>query len=109
MTDSFTAANTARKRRTKWWHEHIAFAYVSLIGSFVVVFLIVHFINRSLPRWLVAIGVSPSGVNLLLGTLWCAVSAWGIRTQRANAALLILNGLCLLGGIFLLARAFSFV
>jgi hypothetical protein len=109
MTDAFTAANMARKRRTRWWYEHIAFAYVVVIGSFVVVSLIVHFINRGLPRWLTAIGISPSGINLLLGTLWCAVGAWGVRTQRRNAPWLILNVLCLLGGILLLARAFSFV
>jgi hypothetical protein len=109
MADAFTAANTARKRRIRWWREHIALAYVVVIGSFVVVALIVHFINRSLPRWLTAIGVSPLGVNLLLGTLWCAVGAWGIRTQRGTAPLLLLNALCLLGGILLLARALSFI
>jgi len=108
MTDPFTAANTVRKKRTKWWREHIAFAYLVVIGSFVVVFLIGHFINWSLPRWLTAIGISPSGINLLLGILWCAVGAWGIRTQRMNPPWLILNTLCLLGGLLLLARAFSF-
>jgi uncharacterized membrane protein YfcA len=109
MADAFTAANAARKRRTKWWRQHIALAYVTLIGSFVAVSLIVHFVNRGLPRWLTAIGVSPSGVNLLLGTVWCAIGAWGIRTQRANAPLLLLNALCLLAGIILLARSFSFI
>jgi uncharacterized membrane protein YfcA len=84
MADAFTAANTARKRRIRWWREHIALAYVVVIGSFVVVALIVHFINRSLPRWLTAIGVSPSGVNLLLGILWCAVGAWAFARSEGT-------------------------
>ena len=45
MADAFTAANTARKRRIRWWREHIALAYVVVIGSFVVVTLIVHFMK----------------------------------------------------------------
>jgi len=37
-----------------------------------------------------------------------SVGAWGIRTQRMNPPWLILYTLCLLGGLLLLARAFSF-
>jgi hypothetical protein len=88
---------------------HRALAYVVVIGMFVLIPLIVHFTDRGLPRGLTAIGISPSGVSLLLGTMWCAVGAWGIRTQRINPPWLILNALCLLLRPFLLARAFSFV
>jgi hypothetical protein len=99
----------ARKQRAKWWSRYIPLAYVTVIGLFVLIYLGVAFVDRRLPRWLTAIGISPSGVDLLLGTLWCAVGVWGIRTQRGEAPFLFLNALCLIGGILLLARALSFI
>jgi len=109
MTDSFSAAKLARKRRTKWWRQHIAFAYVILIGAFVVIYLEVALIGRRAPGWLAALGVSPSGVNLLLGTAWCGLGVWGIRSGKGNGAgWFLLYVLCLLGGIFTLAKAFAF-
>jgi hypothetical protein len=56
MTDSFKTAKLDRKRRAKWWSQH-PLAYATLIGSFVVICLGVSFIDRRLPRWLIALGV----------------------------------------------------
>jgi len=108
MTDSFSAAKLARKRRTKWWRQHIAFAYVILIGAFAVIYLGVALIGRRAPGWLAALGVSPSGVNLLLGTAWCGLGVWGIRSEKGNGAgWILLYVLCLLGGILTLSKAFA--
>jgi len=81
-----------------------------LIGAFVVIYLGVSFIDRRLPRWLIALGVSPSGVNLLLGTVWCALGIWGIRTGKDyGIGWILMCVLCLLGGILTLAKAFTFI
>jgi hypothetical protein len=110
MTDSFRTAKLARKKRAKWWSQHIPLAYATLIGSFVVIYLGVSFIDRRLPRWLIALGVSPSGVNLLFGTLWCALGIWGIRAGKDyGMGWVVMFVLCLLGGILTLAKAFAFI
>jgi hypothetical protein len=76
MTDPFKAAKLVRKRRTKWWREHIAFAYIVVTSSFALVFFSVRLIDRRLPEWLTALGVSPSGVNLIIGTAWFGLGLW---------------------------------
>jgi hypothetical protein len=81
MTDPFRTAKLARKNRTKWWRQHIALAYIILTSAFALVFLTVRLIDRKLPEWLTALGVSPSGVNLIIGTAWCGLGLWGIRTK----------------------------
>ena len=58
MTDPFKAVKLVRKRRTKWWREHIAFAYIVVTSSFALVFFSVRLIDRRLPEWLTALGVS---------------------------------------------------
>ena len=112
MADPFTAANRARKRRTKWWREHIPLAYVVVASAFAVLYVCFAVIDRKLPSWLAALGVSPSGVRLLLGTAYCGVGVWGLRTQRGTGGSgiwALLYSLCLLGGILLVAKAFAFV
>ena len=109
MTNSFKNAKLARKKQTKWWSQHIPLAYATVIGAFVVIYLVVDFVYRRTPGWLTAFGVSRSGVNLLLGTVLCGLGVWGIRTQKANGAWLILSVLCLLSGILTLAKAFAFI
>jgi|SRR2546421_5611606 len=110
MTDSFKVATLARKRRAKWWRQHIPLAYATLIGTFVLIYVGAFFIDHRLPRWLLALGVSPSGVNLLFGTVSCALGIWGIRAgKRYGSGWVVMFGLCLLGGILTLAKAFAFI
>jgi len=110
MTDSFRTAKLARKKRAKWWSQHIPLAYLTLIGLFVAIYLGVAFIDRRSPRWLIALRVSPSGVNLLLGTVSCGLGIWGIRARKGlGAGWLFIFVLSLLGGILTLAKAFAFL
>lgn len=110
MTDSFKTAKLARKRRAKWWSQHIPLAYATLIGFFVVICLGLAFIDRRMPGWLIALGVSPSGVNLLLGTVSCGLGIWGIRARKGyGTGWVVIFVLCLLGGILTLAKAFAFL
>jgi predicted membrane-bound mannosyltransferase len=108
MTDAFRAAKLARKRRTKWWREHDALAGVILLSAFAVVFLCIRFVDLRLPGWLTALGVSPSGVNLFFGTAACALGVWGLRSKGNGVGLTLVYVLCLLEGVFSLAKAFAF-
>ena len=110
MTDTLRAAKLARKRRSKWWHAHPVLLNTFVVATLLVSYVGFGFLNREMPRWLAAMGVGPSGINLLLGTVWCAVGAWGIRTFRNNGmGITLMYGLCLLGGILALAKAFALV
>ena len=110
MADSFRTAKSARKRRTKWWGQHLLLAYGTLIASFIVIYLGVAFVDRRTPGWLTALGVSPSGVKLILGTVACGFGIWGVRARRGKGTgWLVLYALCLLGGILTLAKAFAFI
>ncbi len=110
MTDAFRVAQLARKRRTKWWREHNVLAHAVVIGILLAGYLIFGLLIRGIPRWLGVLGVSPSGINLLLGTAWCALGVWGIRTQRAyGMGLILMYALCLLSGLLALAKAFAFI
>lgn len=106
--DEFHSTKLARKKRKQWWGEHIVLAYVVLTGTFVLIYVGMHAIDKHLPSWLGSLGVTPSGVNLIVGTLWFAVGVWGIRTQRESGlGWLVLYVLCLLSGILMLGRAFA--
>jgi len=106
--DEFHSTKLARKKRTKWWGEHIVLAYVVVTGSLAVIFLGIHSIDKHLPGWLASLGVTPSGVYLILGTLWCAAGVWGIRMwKEIGFSWLVLNVWCLLTGIVMLGRAFT--
>jgi hypothetical protein len=110
MPDAFRTAKLARKQRVKWWRNHIALAYITLICFFVVTYVVVALLDRHLPLWLATLGVSPSGVNLLLGTVWCGLGIWGLRTgTRYGAGWIVLYTLCLLGGVLTLGKAFGFI
>src|ERR1700757_4594906 len=99
MSDSYRTARLAHKQRVKWWREHIALAYATVICFFAVTYLVVAFLSRHLPQWLTTLGVSPSGVNFLVGTVWCGVGAWGLRKgTRFGVGWTLLYALCLLGG-----------
>ena len=109
MTDSFGAAELARKRRQKWWSHHIPLAYAVLISLFLAIYLGVAFVDRHITGWLNTLGVSPSGVNLLIGTVSCGLGIWGIRSRRGlGTAWVVIFAWCLLSGIVAVAKAFSF-
>ena len=109
MTDSFSAAKLARKRRQKWWSHHIPLAYAFLISLFLVIYLGFAFVDRHITRWLTTLGISPSGVNLLLGTVSCGLGIWGIRSRQGlGTGWVVIFAWCLLSGILTLAKAFSF-
>ena len=109
MSDSFRAAKLARKKAQKWWSHHIPLAYAVLISSFIVIYLSVAFVDRHITGWLTTLGVSPSGVNLLIGTVSCGLGIWGIRSRRGlGTAWVVICAWCLLSGIVTLAKALSF-
>jgi len=109
MTDSFRAAKLARKRRQKWWSHHIPLAYAFLTSLFLVIYLGFAFVDRHVTGWLTSLGVSPSGVNLILGTVSCGLGIWGIRSRQGlGTGWVVIFAWCLLSGIVTLARAFAF-
>lgn len=109
MTDSFRTAKLARKRRQRWWSHHIPLAYAVLISVFLAIYLGVGFVNRHIAGWLTSLGVSPSELNLLIGTVSCGLGIWGIRSRQGlGRAWVLIFVWCLLSGIVTLAKAFSF-
>ena len=108
MMDEFHSKKVARKKRTKWWGEHIVLAYVVVIGIFALIYVGIYAINRHLPGWLAFLGVTPSGIYLILGTLSCAAGVWCIRTwKQSGLGWLVMYVWCLLSGIVMLGRAFA--
>ncbi len=109
MTDSFRAAKLARKKRQKWWSHHIPLAYAVLISVFLAIYVSFAFVDRHVTSWLTTLGVSPSGMNLVLGTVSCGLGIWGIRSRRDFGTVwVVIFAWCLLSGIVALAKAFSF-
>jgi cell division protein FtsW (lipid II flippase) len=110
MADAFRTARLIRKKRTKWWRDHIPLAYAVLIASLVTFYIAAAFVDHSMPRWLRNIGVTPSGLYLLVGTGYCALGIWGLREARARRTWwIVLYVLCLLGGGLNLLRAFGLI
>ncbi len=106
--DEFHSRKLARKKRTKWWGDHVVLAYVVLTGIFAFIYFAVGAVDRRLPGWLLSIGVTPSVVELIMGTLWCAVGIWGIRKRSEfGFGWLLMYVLCLLSGMLMLGRAFA--
>jgi len=110
MTGDLRTARLLRKRRTKWWREHIVLAYAVVGTFFVAAYLAVGFANRNLPRLLSAVGMTPSGVNFVLGVVYCGLGIWGLRDRTLRGtAWILLYALCLLGGVLTLLKAFGLV
>jgi hypothetical protein len=106
--DEFHTKKLARKKRAKWWGDHIVLAYAVLTGIFGFIYVGIHAIDRHLPGWLASLGVTPSGIYLILGTLSCAAGVWGIRTwKQSGLSWLVLYVWCVLSGIVMLGRAFA--
>jgi len=109
MTDSLRAAKLVRKKRQEWWSHHIPLAYAVVSSLFLLVYLGVAFVDRHVTGWLTTVGVSPSGVNLLIGSVSCGLGIWGIRSRRGlGTAWVVIFAWCLLSGIVTLAKALSF-
>ena len=110
MTDDFRTVRLLRKRRTKWWREHILLAYVVAATFFLATYLAAGLANRNLPRLLSAVGMTPSGVNFVLGVVYCGLGIWGLRDRTLRGtAWVLLYALCFLGGILTLLKAFGLV
>ena len=62
--DEFHTKKRARKKRAKWWGDHIVLAYALITGIFAFVYVGIYTVDRHLPAWLASLGVTPSG-NLL--------------------------------------------
>jgi protein-S-isoprenylcysteine O-methyltransferase Ste14 len=108
VMDEFHSTKLGRKKRRKWWGDHVVLAYVVLTGIFAFIYVAIAASNKHLPGWLASLGVTPSGVNLVMGTLSCTVGVWGIRKQKENGlGWLVLYVLCLLSGMLMLGRAFA--
>jgi hypothetical protein len=103
--DEFLTANRTRKKRAKWWREHIVLAYAVAIGIVMAVLLGVFAIVQ-VPGWLAKLGVGPSGVELVAGTIWVWIGVWVIR-KASDLSSAIAGVLSLLGGILAIGRAFA--
>jgi hypothetical protein len=106
--DEFHSAKLADKKRRKRWGDHVVLAYVALTGIFGLIYIVIAAIDKHLPGWLAFLGLTPSGVALIMGTLWFAVGVLGIRKQKEfGLGWLVLYVLCLLSGVLMLGRAFA--
>src|SRR6516225_5573355 len=109
MTDEyeFRAARRLRKKRQEWWRGHMPLAYVLVGGIFLVVFLVSTILVRGLPSILTAFGMTPSGVNFVLGAIFCALGVWGLRRWNIlGIGWAVAFTLCLVGGVMTLLKAF---
>ena len=108
MMDEFHSKKLARKKRARWWGDHGLLAYAVLTGIFAFIYFAIAAFYRHLPSWLTSLGVTPSGVELIIGTLLCALGVWGIPKQKKyGPGWLIQFVLCLLSGVLMLGRAFG--
>jgi len=105
MTDPFIEAQRKRKRRTRYWREHIVLAYAVVIGIMMVFYSLIFVVNRT-PVWLMQLGVGPSGVWLVSGTISCGFGVLGLRHPRTTTST-IAGVFCLVVGAIALARAFG--
>ena len=105
MPDIFIEAQRRRKRRTKFWREHIVLAYAVVFGAAIVFYLFIFAVNQ-VPAWLGRLGVGPRGVALVSGTISCGFGFVGLREPRSTTS--VIGGvLCLMIGAAALGRAFG--
>jgi hypothetical protein len=106
MSDPFIEAQRKRKRRTKYWREHVVLAYAVLIGATMLYFLLIVVLDRT-PAWLVKVGfLGPSGAWLLSGTISCGFGVLGLSHPRTTTSV-IAGAFCSMAGMIALARAFG--
>jgi hypothetical protein len=70
---------------------------VALLGVFAIL---------EVPEWLAKLGVGPSGVELVAGTMWVWIGVWALR-KPDDLSSVIAGALSLLGGILAIGRAFA--
>jgi hypothetical protein len=108
--DEFRAARLKRKRQSKWWRNHIPLAYATSIGILALLYFVSTFVFRNFPIVLRRLGVTPSGVNLLMGTVSLALGIWGLRRNRDfGMGWVFIYVLCVAGGILNMLKAFGFL
>lgn len=84
-------------------------AYATLIGVFALLYFVSAFIFRNLPVLLRGLGVSPSAVSLLMGTVSLGLGIWGLRRNRDfGMGWMFIYVLCVAGGILNMLKAFGF-
>ncbi len=107
--EEYRAVKLARKTATKRWGQHSFFSYVVAIAIIGAIYLLVYLVLEGTPKWLSALGVPPSGIFLVMGTVFCGLGVSGLRRWRElNGGWLILYILCTLQGVVALARALAF-
>ena len=103
MGNPFTDSNRLRKQGTKQWLKHKWFYG----GIFVAIYATRRFglgvVSEQLPDWLTALGAGPLMVRLIVGSLLCALGAWGVRKQEYGLGWRVTYVLCLVGGVLTLA------
>ena len=108
--DEFRAARVKRKRQSRWWREHIPLAYATLIGIFALLYFIMAVLFRGAPILLRRVGVTPSGISLLLGSVSLGVGIWGLRRNRNfGMGWIFIYVLCVVGGLLNVLKAFGFL
>ena len=77
---------------------------------FALLYLVSLFIFGNLPTLLRRLGVTPSGVSLLLGTVSLGLGIWGLRRNRDfGMGWVFIYLLCVAGGILNMLKAFGFL
>jgi hypothetical protein len=108
--DEFRAARLQRKRQGRWWREHIPLAYTALAGIFALLYFTSALVFRGLPILLRRLGVTPSGVSLILGTVSLGLGIWGLRRNRSfGMGWVFIYVLCVVAGVLNILKAFGFL
>jgi hypothetical protein len=108
MIDTLKAARLASKKRNRYWRNHITLAYTIAVAVVLIYLCVVFLLLPRIPNWLTVLGVTPSGVNLILGTISCGFGVWGVtRREELGTVSILVSALVLLGGIVSIARAFA--
>lgn len=77
--------------------DAVGIVMVTLLGVFAIV---------QVPGWLAKLGVGPSGVELVAGTIWVLIATGALR-KPSDLISVIAGVLCLVGGILAIGRAFA--
>jgi len=75
--DEFHSKKLARKKRVKWWGDHLVLAYVTATGIFTLIYIAAASIYKHLPDWLASLGVNAIGGEVDYGDAF-------VRTRPAG-------------------------
>jgi hypothetical protein len=108
--EAYRTAKLASKKREKWWGQHSTLSTIAAIAIVAAVYLSFHLIFGTMPRLLSALGVTPSGILLSLGTVFCGIGVCGLRRWREQSGIwLLIYVWCTLQGIVDLGRAMALI